>query len=544
MTLRPLAQLFLLVLLVGGCGPSGFETRPNVVLITIDTLRADRLGSYGYADARTPHIDRLAAEGAVFRSASTVIPRTSQSIASILSSLYPHQHGALEIGTGPREDVRLAPQLFRAAGYATAGVSANAAAGRRQGFERGFDHFVGARELGRKYPIWGDPPPLGPGDRVGRAEAVTREALDWIRVERDEPYFLWLLYMDPHWFYNPPPPWRDVIDWNGFSYYHDVGRWKPKNAIIYFDLDGSSARLRPVFSKLYDAELRYTDAQLGLLLEELRKSERPTLIVLTADHGESLGEHGYYYEHGDFVWQTTMRVPLIVHAPGVVPAVEIEAPTSTLDILPTVLGLIGMAVPEAAHFEGRDLSAGFDGGPLPGKERLLFGESGSALIPQNPYREIGGTLTQRRVVRYVRDGRWLGLRDRELGFQLFDVQADPLLRRELGAEHPEAAATMRERVDTVSVLGSRWRTVRDARWKLVRIPGVHGTREELYDLDADPGELSDVAAEQPRQHERLAAALDTWLATIPPDAGGLAPELDPAARQQLEEELRALGYVD
>jgi arylsulfatase A-like enzyme len=528
-----------------GCGRPGFEVRPNVVLITVDTLRPDRIGSYGYAAARTPHIDRLAAEGAVFRSASTVIPRTSQSIASIFSSLYPHQHGSLEIGEGPRRDLRLAAQIFQDAGYATAGISGNGAASRTQGFERGFDHFVGWQDLSRKYQIWGDPPPPGPGPWLGRAEALTREALDWIGREHERPYFLWLLYMDPHWFYNPPPPYRDVIDWTGFTYYHDVRSWKPKNATIYFNLDGSSHEFQPRFSQLYDAELAYTDAALGPLFEELRQGERPTLIVFTADHGESLGEHGYYFEHGDFVWETTMRVPLILHAPGVVPAArEVDVPASTLDILPTMLALIGLPAPEGARFAGDDLSGLlFNPADGPG-DRLVFGESGSALIPQNPYREIGGTLMNRRVKRFVRDGRWLGLLDRELGFQLFDARSDPFLRNDVSASQPDAAEKMRALVEQASVFGSRWRTVRDARWKLIRIPGVRGIRDQLYDLHTDPGELRDLAAEHPEQRDRLAAALDTWLATIPPEAGGLEGERDPQAEEELEEQLRSLGYVD
>ena len=547
----PVPFLAGLVLLLAAlaCGRPAFEEPPNVVLITVDTLRADRLGSYGYADARTPHIDRLAREGTLFRSASTVIPRTSQSIASIFSSLYPHEHGSLEIGTGPRDDVLLAPQLFQAAGFATAGISGNGAASRTQRFERGFDHFVGWVEIARKYRLWSDPPPKGRSAKgrrayIGRGEALTREALAWISREHEKPYFLWLLYMDPHWFYNPPPPFREVIDWNGFDYYEKVQDWDPKNATVYFNLNGSSERHREKFSKLYDAELAYTDAQLGRLFAALRESERPTLIIFTADHGESLGEHGYYYEHGDFVWETTMRVPLILHAPGVVPAgLEIDVPATTLDILPTLLALIDLPAPPGSDFSGRDLSdLLFDGHALPG--RLVFGESGSALIPQNPYREIGGTLTQRRVQRYVRDGRWLGLRDRESGFQLFDVEADPYLRTDVAEREPEAAEYMLELVDRASVLGSRWRTVRDARWKLVRIPGVHGIRDELYDLETDPGETRDVAAANPEVREQLAAALDTWIATIPPEAGGLRHELDPQAARRLDEQLRSLGYVD
>ena len=219
-------------------------------------------------------------------------------------------------------------------------------------------------------------------------------------------------------------------------------------------------------------------------------------------------------------------------------------PTSTLDILPTLLALIGLPAPEGARFAGRDLSELLWTGTDGSGDRLVFGESGSALIPQNPYREIGGTLTHRRVKRYVRDGRWVGLLDRRLGFQLFDARADPLLRDELSARQPEAAEKMLALVESASVFGSRWRTVRDARWKLIRIPGVRGTRDQLYDLHTDPGELRDLAAEHPEQRDRLAAALDVWLATIPRDAGGLAAEFDPQAEEELEEQLRSLGYVD
>jgi len=339
------AAPWLCLLLALGCGRPEFDQPPNVVLITVDTLRADRLGAYGYPDARTPAIDRLAREGVVFEHAGTVIPRTSQSIATLFSSLYPHQHGSLEVGSAPRDDVPLAAEMFRAAGYATAGISANGAASRTQKLERGFDHFVDWKDLRRRHKLWTDQG-RGQSGRRGQAEAVTREALDWIGRERDEPYFLWLLYFDPHWFYNPPPPWRDVVDWQEFRFYKELRSFQPKNATIYFNLNGRAAELAPEIHELYDAEISFTDAMLAPLFDALRdaKDERPTVIVLTADHGESLGEHDYYYEHGDFVWETTMAVPLIVHAPGVVPAGRrVRAPTSTLDVLPTLFGLIGLA---------------------------------------------------------------------------------------------------------------------------------------------------------------------------------------------------------
>ncbi|MBW2279304.1 MAG: sulfatase [Deltaproteobacteria bacterium] len=547
-----LAVLALAVSLLGACDRPRFDVRPNVVLITVDTLRADRLGSYGYADARTPHMDRLAREGVRFGSASTVIPRTSQSIASIMTGLYPHEHGSLEIGTGPDDGVLLASQLFSDAGYATAGVSANGAASRTQGLERGFDHFVGWRELGRRHTLWGDPPPRGGGPYVGRAEAVTREAVAWIEQERDEPFFLWLLYFDPHFFYNPPPPYRDVIDWSGFDYYREVQKYDPKNATIYFDLNGRASELLPQVTRLYDAEVTYTDAVLGAFLDLLAERRasgadpRPTLIVLTADHGESLGEHAYYYEHGDFVWETTMRVPLILHAPGVIPeGLELDFPTTTLDVLPTVLGLIDLPAPEGVRFSGRDLSGAiFDGASAPLENRVIFGESGSALIPQNPHRLIGGTLTSRKVKRYLRDGRWLALRHRDTGFALYDAEADPYLRDDIAAREPEVAGRMRELLDRVSVFGSRWRTARDSRWKLVRIPGLTRSHELLFDLAADPGETRDVSDTHPGERERLSAALDAWLATIPSDAGGVRTETDPERARELEEQLRSLGYVD
>jgi len=181
-----------------------------------------------------------------------------------------------------------------------------------------------------------------------------------------------------------------------------------------------------------------------------------------------------------------------------------------------------------------------DGAPA----RVIFGESGSALLPQNPTRAIGGSITGREVSAYLRTDGWVAVQHRDRGFQLFDASADPALRHDLAGREPEVSNQLRERLQNTSVLAGRWRTARDARWKLTRIPEANGVRYVLYDLENDPGETRDVGDAHPAERTRLREALDAWLAAIPEDSGGSSVVDDPEAQRALEEQLRSLGYVE
>jgi arylsulfatase A-like enzyme len=448
------------------CGaPRPADPRPDVWLISVDTLRADRLGFAGHPAARTANLDRLAGEGAVCTDAQTPVPRTTQSLASIFTSQYPWQHGVRRLGDALAPEAFTLAEILHDAGWATAAVSANGVAGPAQGLDQGFDAFTDAASLRARYGV----PTRGlriPANRVGQAEATTREALRLLAA-MEPPRFLWAHYMDPHFLYQPPAPFDEVVDWSTFSFYRDRLRFRPVQATTFYDTRGLSRRWLPQVTRLYDAEIAYVDRWIGPLLEAAGPD---TLVVFTSDHGESLGEHGYYFEHGDFVYGASMAIPLVFRWPGRIAAgARLDEPVSSLDILPTLLGLLGLAPPDPAARVGVDLGPRLRGAAADAgaPERIHYGVSGEALLEGNPRRVKGGPP---------------------------------------------------------------WTMVRSGRWKLVRAPGRNGVRFELYDLATDPGEARDLAPGQPERVAALAALLDRGPGAPAASGPAVRPEVEAELR--------------
>ena len=267
--------------------------RPNILLVTIDTLRADRVGAYGYAAARTPTLDRLASEGVRFADATAHAPLTLPAHAAILTGRYP---GALDIrangvGRVPESAVTLAERL-KGAGYETGAVIASAILDRSYGLAQGFDDYDD------RVPM----PASGTISTAGlqrTADQVTSAARQWLNARRGA-WFLWVHYYDPHLPYQPPAA---------------------------FARDG-----RP-----YDGEVAYVDEAIATLLEDVDR--RRTVVAVTADHGEGLGDHGEL-DHGFFLYDATLSVPLIVAAPGFAARVVTEQ-VRGIDIAPTLADLGG-----------------------------------------------------------------------------------------------------------------------------------------------------------------------------------------------------------
>lgn len=289
---------------------------PDVLLVTLDTVRADRIGAYGYADASTPHLDALAARGERYDAAISPLPLTIPAHASLFTGLYPPRLGLRANGDGVlgAEHATLAEHL-QGAGWATAASVSAFVTTRIWGFDQGFDaYFDAVPEAAGN--IW-----RGTRD----ATEVVDEALAWWGSQPDgRQRLLWVHLYDAHFPYTPPEP---------FASAHEG---------------------RP-----YDGEIAYVDAELGRLLDAAGPN---TLVVVASDHGEGLGEHDEL-THGLFTYQTTQRVPLIVAGPGVAPAV-VSHPVSLVDVLPTVLSRVGVEVPE-----------GLDGQVLPGSPRPVYAES-------------------------------------------------------------------------------------------------------------------------------------------------------------------------
>lgn len=292
--------------------------QPNVVLVTIDTLRADHVGVYGASDA-TPALDALAREGVRFENAISPVPLTRPAHASLLTGLYPNQHGIrdnLPAGLEPSTPT-LATRLG-AAGYQTAAFVGSFLLGRGSGFENGFD-------------VFRDGSASGAGDRVGarserRAEEVASEVLEYISSARP-PFFLWIHFYDPHAPYDPPGALRG-----------------------------------------YAGEIEYVDSQVGRIVAALRARGLldSTLVVATADHGEGLGDHGED-EHGVLVYEETLRVPLIARGPGIEAGRVERAPLSLVSVAPALLeGRAPTPSENPLYFESYYGSLHFGWAPLRG----------------------------------------------------------------------------------------------------------------------------------------------------------------------------------
>jgi arylsulfatase A-like enzyme/Tfp pilus assembly protein PilF len=283
---------------------------PNIILITVDTTRADRMGFLGSKRGLTPNLDALAKDGAVFTRAYSQAPLTPASHASILTGTFPQYHQVLTFLIPLAKDMPYMPEILQQRGYSTGAFVGSLALdplASVPGFDRGFDKY------GAGYSWQSFTPETRYQTVEHRAAVVVKDALDWVGKQHSGPFFLWVHIYDPHAPYDPPEP------------------YKTRYA-----------------KQPYDGEIAYADAQLGNFFKKLKAAGLydNTLIAMTADHGESLGAHGEN-EHGVFVYDETIRVPLLIKMPGKSDAGKrIDNRVELVDIMPTVLQSIDIPVPE------------------------------------------------------------------------------------------------------------------------------------------------------------------------------------------------------
>lgn len=493
--------------------PEVAEQRTNVVLITIETLRADHVGVYGYARNTTPNLDRLARQGAFFQQAIAQAPFTLPSLASVMTGLTPPAHGVRN------HPAQLSPELvtlaehFSQADYHTAAMTRHSWLRRKSSFDQGFDEYHN-----NKFSAGLD------------ARSLSLAAIEWLHVNGQEPFFLWLHFLDPHLPYTPgypysvmyhpdhqeekrvqqlfsmidrpredflPTPYADL---SGGPYYDlvlryfpgneallDLALWRRHRGDIFFGKVRYPSADVSQMRDLYDGALAYTDDNVARLLRALAEQglEENTLVVVAGDHGEAFGEHDLFFTHDFTLYDEVVRVPLIARMPGrIAPGTDIPQQVRLMDIAPTLLDLAGLNIPD--NMEGESLVPLLEGKTLPFLPAFAESAPFRHQFPQQPRVHFKGNK-------------------------------------------------------------GKWRMVRTERWKLIMIPHPDGDIFELYDLQSDPGETKNLYNDLPGEVGKLWPTLEAWLqqdtqrdVDRSAEEAQSLDELDPATRQQLE----ILGYIE
>jgi arylsulfatase A-like enzyme len=365
---------------------------PNILFITVDALRSDRMSIYGYERPTSPNIDALMKQGVWFTQARTVEPLTNPSLASMLTSLYPHEHGSTRNGLRIRSGLASLPKAMQAGGYRTAAFVGNWTL--KDKLSGMGEHFGEYQEVLTRHR-W-----FGLLRREADAHDVSATAADWImehvQSRRAQPFLAWVHYIEPH---APYRMWREYGEQLGLA---ESDRYPPADR--------------------YDSEIAFVDDQIGTLLRHLENLDlmKETLIVFAADHGESLGEHGYW-GHGRYLYEPSLRVPMSMTWTGHISPREVVAPALLIDLAPTVLSLLGLQHPSG--FKGYDWSAVFEGAPPPMDRLTHYQAHRGAVISRHDsdLARKSGLL----AIGIVKDNRKEIFRLENRRRRVYDLNADP-----------------------------------------------------------------------------------------------------------------------
>jgi choline-sulfatase len=468
---------------------------PNVLLITIDTLRWDRVGSYGAAHRPTPALDRLAERGTRFETAIAHAPLTAPSHASILTGLTPIRHGVRDNGAFVLAEKITLASTFRAAGYSTAAFVSGFPLDRRFGFAAGFqtydDRLTGSGGPGRA------------AYTERRADDTTARVLAWLDAAAASrsssgaarPWFAWIHYFDPHAAYDPPEPWKAKMP------------------------------------TPYDGEVAFVDDQIGRVFSKLAQmgAESQTIVAVTADHGESLGDHGEE-THGVFIYDSTLRVPLIMAGPGVSVGSVASAVGRGVDIMPTLIDSAGLEVPK--HLDGRSLRAALEG--------RIMDDEGAYIESLLAERQFGWA-----PLRGFRDARWkyVDAPDPEL----YDLVQDAAELKNRATDAPRRTQTLAD------ALEEKLKAVGTPDEDRPQAPVDREAAERLRALGyaaGTPGRRLPGTRRNPRTGIQLINRLERGIAQVPTDPRRAIEELravlveDPGiavARSQLAVALSSIG---
>jgi arylsulfatase A-like enzyme len=455
------------------------RTPRHLLLITVDTLRADHLGLYGYRRATSPVIDELGRHGVVFENAIVQWPATTPSMVSMFSGTYPQKNGIVILAYPQHvpDELEMFPEVLQARGFRTAAVIGNGVLGRESNFRQGFEVY---REL------WMDRESYGP--RPKEADHATDVALELLAglADSGDRFLLWVHYIDPHLPYVPPAGYAERF--MGDAHFRsqrapvnaDNQPWKgiPHQQWEKADKEDDLA----VYVARYDGEIRFVDDQIGRLLRELerRSLAEETLVAFTSDHGESLGEHDYYLNHGHLAYEEQVRVPLVFRWPGGrYGGCRIAKPVELRGLAPTLLEAMGVPAEEIRHSAPSLLPA-------------IRGE-GEAALPESVFTEAGSFETRK------------------------------------GARYTLAVRK-----------GSRKLVLPRSKWARER---AGGRTVELYHLASDPAEAQDLAGAHPGEVAQLRRELRAWIRSSQA-VRRKAPPQPARVRDETRRALRELGYIE
>lgn len=406
--------------------------QPHVIFISIDTLRADHLGCYGYERETSPRIDAFAEESVRFEQAFSQASWTLPSHMSMMTSQYPHVHGVENDGMSLSRDATTLAMVLGDEGYHTAAFVSWVYLGKRFGFHKGFREFT---EL------------LPPADKVDsattaafKAAQVTDKAIAWLKKkEHRKPFFLFVHYFDPHINYDAPEPFKKMFDpdYDGPEGVGTFGWLRKYIKGVHEKPNKIEPRPLQHAIALYDGEIRYTDTHVGRLFDAIDGTVglENCLIVLTSDHGEEFNEHGSMEGHQWTLYEEVVHVPLIIRAPDRAAAgAVVRRPVELIDIATTILAWLDIEAPPT--FQGEDLKPWMDGRTERVADTLAYGEI-------DRFNKKQFLRTDRYKLIHTDD---IGKNKRgvpvQAGYELYDIREDPTEQRNLFNDLPDVAGSL------------------------------------------------------------------------------------------------------
>jgi len=433
------------------------STRPNILILVVDALRADHLGRYGYTRDTSPEIDQFSEDALVYESCYSTSPWTKTSVGSLLTSLYPSQHGAFFFHNRLPDSRLTLAEVFKNNRYSTLAVQTNPTISDDYNFDQGFASF-------QVLPF-------------ERAEHVKKKLFAWLGKKRT-PFFAYLHFMETHLPYDPPPEYYALFETDegpfGISGNQDAFKTRLLNEL------GLSPKDKRYFINLYDGEIRYFDDQFRDIITYLKEKDlyESTIIVLTSDHGEEFWDHGGL-EHGHTLYNEMLHIPLMIKPAGVRPGEEKNSPVQIVDIYPTLLHLAGLKCPD--HIMGLDLLAKLKNEPrMLYFEGLVWGAESKGIL-RDGIKLIENTgVMDPRSLEYIEGFKKTHSVKDMNRFELFDLDADPEEKHNTVQTEKETAALLRSLLYRFKTAASSLGT--DKQIKKTRRTQRDKTREDLRSL--------------------------------------------------------------